>query len=57
VAYKPTYTKMPAKTIECYECGETSTCEVFVADRPETETEYVDEYAICEACKNGDGRP
>jgi len=28
-------------------------CEVVVSD-PEPETGYVDEYALCEACKNGD---
>lgn len=48
-----TYSLMPAKVAECYECGETLLCEVYVADSPESETGYVDEFAICESCKNG----
>ncbi len=50
------YVNAPAKVAECYECGETRVCEVLIAASPEAETGYVDEYAICEACKNYDPR-
>ncbi len=44
----------PSKVTECYMCGETRECEIHIADHPEVETGYVDEYAICEECKNAD---
>lgn len=49
------YHQAPAKVTKCYECGETTTCEVVISD-PEPETGYVDEYALCEGCKNGKAR-
>lgn len=52
-AVKRFYYSVPAKVTECHDCGETRMCEVVVSD-PEPETGYVDEYALCEACKNGD---
>lgn len=48
------YIAMPAKVTECHDCGETRMCEVVMADSPEPETGYRDEYVICEACRNGD---
>jgi hypothetical protein len=50
------YISAPAKVTECYECGNVELCEVLIADSPEAETGYVDEYALCEACKNGTPR-
>ena len=47
------YISAPAKVTECYECGNVELCEVLIADSPEVETGYVDEYAVCEACKSG----
>ena len=38
---------------ECYECGEKCVCEVHIAEQPDPETGYIDEWAICEHCKNG----
>ncbi len=35
---------------ECHKCGEVRLCEILVADSPERETGYVDEYAFCEEC-------
>jgi len=50
------YISAAAKVTECYECGEIVLCEVLIADSPEAETGYRDEYALCEGCKNGDPR-
>ncbi len=47
------YISAPARVTECYQCGNVELCEVLITDSPERETGYVDEYAICEACKNG----
>ena len=46
---------MPARVTECYECGEITLCEVVImAETPEPETGYVDEYALCQGCKTGE---
>jgi hypothetical protein len=50
------YINMPAKVTECYECGEKRLCEIVRADHPDAETGYIDEYALCEECKNGVSR-
>ena len=43
------------KITDCYFCGEIKQCETRVADHPEEETGYIDEWAICEACKLAEG--
>jgi uncharacterized protein with PIN domain len=50
------YHKVESRVAECHECGESVLCEIVRADHPEAETGYVDEYAICEHCKNGGPR-
>ena len=46
------YINAPSRVTECYECGDVTLCEVVVADSAEQETGYVDEYALCEGCRN-----
>jgi hypothetical protein len=46
------YSKAPAMVTECHRCGETVMCDVVIADSPDPETGYVDEYAECEECRN-----
>ena len=45
------YHLVEAKDTECSVCGETAICAVMVADTPERETGYIDEYAICDECE------
>ena len=40
-----------AKECDCSVCGEVSICAIMVANEPERETGYVDEYAICGPCE------
>ena len=44
------YNNAACEVTECHKCGEVRLCEILVADSPEPETRYVDEYAICEEC-------
>jgi hypothetical protein len=47
-----TYTRREVKEAECFKCGRTAMCTIFVADAPEAETGYIDEFACCEDCED-----
>jgi hypothetical protein len=46
------YHDVPSRETECYFCGETKMCHIRLADVPDGETGYVDEWAICKECED-----
>jgi hypothetical protein len=52
------YHSAGCKVTDCNDCGEVTTCQVYVADSPERETGYVDEVSFCPQCDpNGKDEP
>lgn len=45
------YHLVEARETECCVCGEVRICAVMQADLPESETGYIDEFAICGECE------